>query len=59
MLSAETATGAMDGEAAGLFSEPLSDRIRRHPIFTDMRFWQHVLNEAVQAKAEKVSLLRP
>ena len=45
--------GALDG-GAGYFSEFLSARISRHPIFTDMRFWQHVLKEAVQAKTEKV-----
>lgn len=45
-----------DGEA-GYFSEFLSARISRHPIFTDMKFWQHVLKEAVQAKADKVKEL--
>lgn len=43
------------GEQPGYFSEFLSARISRHPIFTDMRFWQHVLSEAVQAKTEKVT----
>lgn len=42
------------GEQPGYFSEFLSARISRHHIFTDMRFWQHVLSEAVQAKTEKV-----
>ncbi len=42
------------GDEDGYFSEFLSARISRHPIFTDMRFWQHVLSEAVQAKTEKV-----
>eukprot|EP00752_Nemacystus_decipiens_P001367 g1356.t1 len=43
------------GEQPGYFSEFLSARISRHPIFTDMRFWQHVLSEAVQAKTEKIA----
>eukprot|EP00903_Cladosiphon_okamuranus_P012628 g11814.t1 len=42
-------------EQPGYFSEFLSARISRHPIFTDMRFWQHVLSEAVQAKTEKIA----
>lgn len=50
--------GGLDEDGAaeqpGYFSEFLSARISRHPIFTDMRFWQHVLSEAVQAKTEKV-----
>lgn len=46
--------GGGEGEQPGYFSEFLSARICRHPIFTDMRFWQHVLSEAVQAKTEKV-----
>lgn len=48
------ADGAADAGEPGYFSEFLSAGISRHPIFTDMRFWQHVLSEAVQAKTEKV-----
>lgn len=50
--------GGGEGEQPGYFSEFLSARICRHPIFTDMRFWQHVLSEAVQAKTEKVRNVR-
>lgn len=46
-----------DGESR-YFSEVLSARISKHSIFTDMKFWQHVLKEAVQAKTEKVRLSR-
>ena len=46
-----------EGES-GYFSEVLRARISKHPIFTDMRFWQHVLKEAVQAKTEKVHTIK-
>ncbi|CAM9215574.1 unnamed protein product [Scytosiphon promiscuus] len=52
------ADGAADGGEPGYFSEFLSAGISRHPIFTDMRFWQHVLSEAVQAKTEKIAKSR-
>ncbi|CAM9876594.1 unnamed protein product [Phaeothamnion confervicola] len=32
------------------FSEFLSARIRRHPIFADMRFWRHILLQQIEAK---------
>lgn len=44
-----------DGESR-YFSEVLSSKISKHSIFTDMKFWQHVLKEAVQAKTKKVGL---
>lgn len=51
--SSGTGLDGVDAEA-GYFSEFLSAQISRHPIFTNMKFWQHVLKEAVQAKTEKV-----
>ncbi|CAM9277809.1 unnamed protein product, partial [Discosporangium mesarthrocarpum] len=39
----------------GYFTEFLSASISRHPIFTDMKFWQHVLLEAVKEKREKLA----
>lgn len=54
-VSTGSGLDGVDAEA-GYFSEFLSARISRHPIFTDMKFWQHVLQEAVQTKTEKVRI---
>lgn len=51
--SNDPVTNAMGGEDEHFFSEFLSSRIRRHPIFADERFWLHMVNQNIESSKLK------
>lgn len=46
--------GNEEGGGADEFNEFLSGRIRRHPIFSDVRFWLNILEQTVALQRAKI-----